>query len=57
MQFAYVNEFSHGAVGLAGVKLNGAFEAYGFGYELGELAYAEFLACANIDVAVAYLAQ
>ena len=34
MQFAYVDEFSHGAVGLAGVKLNRPFEAYGFGYEM-----------------------
>ena len=52
MQFAHVNEFSHGAVGLAGVKLNGAFEAYGFGYEMWELAYGKFLARTNIDVAV-----
>ena len=52
MQFAYVDEFSHGAVGLAGVKLNRPFEAYGFGYEMWELAYGEFLARTNIDVAV-----
>ena len=52
MQFAYVNEFSHGAVGLAGVKLNRPFEAYGFGYEMWELAYGKFLARTNIDVAV-----
>ena len=42
MQFAYVDEFSHGAVGLAGVKLNRPFEAYGFGYEMWELAYGQY---------------
>ena len=52
MQFAYVDEFSHGAVRFAGVKLNRSFEAYGFGYEMRELAYGKFLARTNIDVAV-----
>ena len=34
MEFRYINEFAHGAVGLGGIKFNIPLEAYNFYYKL-----------------------
>ena len=53
VEFAYVDEFAHRAIGLACVKHDFAFEAHGLHHKFAEFADGEFLARAHVDVAVA----
>ena len=57
VQLRDVDEFSHRSIRLGGIKLYGTLEAYGLDNELGEFMYGEFLACADIDMAVADLTE
>lgn len=57
VELLYINELAHGAIGLAGIKLNFAFKAYCLDNQLGELTDGEFLASTYIDVTVADLTQ
>ena len=57
VEFLYINELAHGAIGLAGIKLHFTFKAYCLDNQLGELTDSEFLASADIDVTVANLSQ
>ena len=57
VEFGDIDEFTHRAIRLRGIELDGAFEAYGLDNELGELTDGEFLAGAYVDMAVADLAE
>lgn len=57
VEFAYVDEFAHGAVRFGYVKLDCAGIAYRLGYQLRKLPDGEFLACPDIDVTVADFAE
>ena len=57
VQFRDVYQFAHRTVWLAGIKLHIALEANGLYDKFRQLADCEFLASADIDMAVAYLAQ
>lgn len=57
VELAYVDELAHCAVRLGGVELDGSGEAYGLDYQLGKFPDGEFLSGADIDVAVADLAE
>ena len=53
MQFAWIGEFAHGAVGFGTVEREFSLITYGVHNQLGQLADRDFLACADVDVAVA----
>lgn len=57
MQLTDVDELAHCAVRLGSIKLDCSGEADGFYYELREFADGEFLAGADVDVAVADFAE
>ena len=57
VELLHIDELSHRAVGFGGVEGDLALEAYGLDDQFGELADGELLAGANVDVAVADLAQ
>ena len=57
VELVYGDEFARSAVGLGGVELDFAFEAYGVSYQFGEFTDGELLAGAYIDVAVADFSQ
>ena len=57
VELGYVDEFTHGAIGLGGIEGDFALEAYSLDNQFGELANGELLAGAHIDVAVADFAQ
>lgn len=57
VKLADIDELAHGAIGLGGVEEDFALEVNGLYHQLGEFADGELLACADIDVAVAYLAK
>ena len=51
-----VDKLTHRTVGLGGIELYNPLEAYSLDDQFGEFADGQFLAGADIDVAVAYLA-
>ena len=53
VELAHVNELARGAIGLAGIEHDFAFEAYGLYNEFAKFTDGEFLACTYVDVAVA----
>ena len=55
MEFGYVAKFAHCAVGLGGVPADFAFVSDLGADKFGKGANGEFLACAYVDVGVAYL--
>ena len=57
VEFAYVYEFAHCAVGLGGIKCHFSGKTYGFYNKSGKLPYCQFLACADIDVTIADFTQ
>ena len=57
VEFAHVYQFAHGSIGLGSIKLYRSFKTDGLDYQFGEPADGEFLASADIDMAIANLAQ
>ena len=55
VDFAHVGEFAWCAVGLGGIPSQLALEIGGFHHLFGQFADGQFLARANVDVAIAYL--
>ena len=53
VQFAWIGEFAHGAVGFGTVEREFSLITYGVHNQFGQLADRDFLACADVDVAVA----
>ena len=57
VKLADVDELAHCAVRLAGVKLDRSCEADGLDYKLRKFPDGQFLACTDIDMAVADFAE
>ena len=57
VEFAYVDELARGAIGFCCVPNDFAFEADRVLYEIGESFDGQFLACTNVDMAVANLTK
>jgi len=56
MEFRHIDEFAHGAIRLAGIKLNSSLKAYGLDNEPRELTDGQLFTRTYIDVTVANLA-
>ena len=56
VELRHIDEFAHGAVRFAGIKLHRSLKAFGLDDQFGEFTDGQFLARSHLDVAVAYLA-
>ena len=57
VQFADIDHLAHGAIGFGGIELHLTFKANGLDDQFGKLADGQFLAGADVDMAVADLTQ